>query len=84
MTVFVPRGRTCYYVYFRYPNASETKALYERSGVAKLAARIGVPLDPTRHDWSRGGMRSLEELAAELLIQSAATSERTIQTVRSA
>lgn len=52
-----------------YPTAAETTAIFERSGLFKLAKTAGITLDPNRHDWSRGGMRTLESIAGELLVR---------------
>jgi len=59
-----------------YPTAEETQALYDASGLSALAERANVKLDPERHDWSLGGMRTLEELAAELLLRLGGTVHR--------
>lgn len=50
-----------------YPDQAETMALFEKTGLTRLAANLGVTLDPTQHDWSRGGFRSIESIAGELL-----------------
>ena len=52
-----------------YPLADETAELYERFGLKRLAANVGETLDPETHDWATGGLRSLENLAASLLIR---------------
>lgn len=53
----------------RYPLQSETAEIYVRSGIAELASAAGVTLNPAKHDWGRGGMRSLEDLATSLLLE---------------
>lgn len=50
-----------------YPDQVETLALFQKTGLMRLAANLGVSLDPAQHDWSRGGFRSIESIAGELL-----------------
>lgn len=57
-------------VVLAYPDPVETVALFEKTGLVKLAANLGVTLDPRQHDWSRGGFRSIESIAGELLARS--------------
>lgn len=52
-----------------YPSKDETAELYERLGLTRLAAEVGETLDPEKHDWTAGGLRTLENLAASLLIR---------------
>lgn len=52
-----------------YPTQAETQRLYDDLGITRLARTAEYPLDPATHDWTRGGMRSLENLSAELLIR---------------
>ena len=56
-------------VLLRYPSQEETQELYQQTGIATLAAQLGYRLDPDRHDWKSGGVRTLEELATKLLIK---------------
>lgn len=56
-------------VLLEYPSPEETITLFDKTGLTRLAEYVGVTLDPAKHDWSRGGMRSLESLAGELLIR---------------
>jgi hypothetical protein len=56
-------------VQLRYPLQTETLEIYEHSGIAALAKAAGVTLNPAVHDWSRGGMRSLEDLATTLMLK---------------
>ena len=56
-------------VLLEYPSPEETITLFDKTGLTRLAEYVGVTLDPVKHDWSRGGMRSLESLAGELLIR---------------
>ncbi len=53
----------------RYPLQAETLEIYEHAGIAALAKAAGVTLNPAHHDWSRGGMRSLEDLATTLMLK---------------
>jgi len=53
----------------RYPLQAETVEIYEHAGITALAGAAGVALNPAAHDWSRGGMRSLEDLATTLLLK---------------
>ncbi len=53
----------------RYPLPSETAGIYDRAGITALAESMGEKLSPESHDWSRGGMRSLEDLSTTLLLK---------------
>lgn len=57
-------------VVLAYPDQAETLALFEKTGLMRLAENVGVSLDPAQHDWSRGGFRSIESIAGELLTRS--------------
>ena len=52
-----------------YPTAAETAAIFAESGISNLAERAGVTLHPERHDWSEGGIRSIETLATDLVLK---------------
>ena len=52
-----------------YPTRAETAAIFIASGLNDLADRAGVTLDPEQHDWTEGGMRSLETLATSLMLK---------------
>jgi len=52
-----------------YPPPAETAAIFADSGLNDLAALAGVVLRPDTHDWTAGGMRSLETLATDLALQ---------------
>lgn len=56
-------------IVLEYPSQAETQQLYDELGISRLAKAAGSALDPATHDWTRGGMRSLENLSAELLIR---------------
>lgn len=51
-----------------YPSPSETQVIFEQSGISDAATRLGLKLDPWSHDWSAGGVRTLEALWAEITI----------------
>lgn len=51
-----------------YPEADETTAIFESTGLMALADKLGVPLEVSAHDWTRGGMRTVENLATSLLM----------------
>jgi hypothetical protein len=53
----------------RYPLQSETEEIFERTGIATLAKTAGETLHPEEHDWSHGGMRTLEDLTTSLLLK---------------
>jgi len=55
-------------IVLHYPSAEETKELFDLFGLSALAIEVGRKLDPSSHDWRKGGMRTLECLAAELLV----------------
>lgn len=61
------RLRFSHYLRVSYPTAAETAALYHATGLAGLAEKVGVTLNPEAHKWD-GGMRSLEKLCADLLM----------------
>ena len=50
------------------PEVSEIQRLYETYGIAQLAREVGVPLAAESQDWHRGGMRTMEDLFARLLL----------------
>lgn len=52
----------------QYPGPEETSALYDASGLTMAANEVGLALDPARHDWNQGGMRSLEAIWTEVAI----------------
>ena len=52
-----------------YPGPDESVDLFRRTGIAALADLVGAKVNPREHDWSRGGMRSLESLAADLMLR---------------
>lgn len=56
-------------IVLEYPSQAETQQLYDDLGISRLAKAAGSALNPATHDWTRGGMRSLENLSAELLIR---------------
>jgi hypothetical protein len=56
-------------IVLQYPDQSETAELFEKMGLTEFAANVGVLLDPAQHDWTKGGMRSLESIAGDLLVR---------------
>lgn len=56
-------------IVLRYPSGAETVEIFERSGLLALADSVGEKLHPETHDWSRSGMRSLENIATRLLLR---------------
>jgi hypothetical protein len=56
-------------IQLRYPLQAETVEIYDHAGITALATAAGVTLNPAAHDWSRGGMRSLEDLATTLMLK---------------
>lgn len=52
-----------------YPTCEETTAIYRDSGLTIAAASVGLTLEPALHDWSKGGMRTLESLWGEVAIR---------------
>lgn len=56
-------------IVLRYPSGPETAEIFVRSGLLALAESIGEKLNPENHDWSRAGMRSLENIATRLLLR---------------
>ena len=65
-----------------YPSLAETKDIYIRTGIQKLADEVGVTLDPELHDWT-GGMRSIERVCTDLVLQRKDNSEATLELLRS-
>jgi hypothetical protein len=53
-----------------YPTSDEAEELFRRCGIVELAQTAGVVLDPKQHDFTSGGMRSLENLVTDLLLRS--------------
>jgi len=51
-----------------YPSREETRQLFDSCGLTSAAENAGFPLNPSSHDWTLGGMRSLEALWAEVAI----------------
>lgn len=66
-----------------YPTPSETQEIYTKSGLADAAAELGICLDPLTHDWSQGGIRSLEAIWAEVAIRRRKLSSSTQHSVGS-
>ncbi len=56
-------------VVLRYPDAAETESIFDRFGLSSLALEVGATLNAVTHDWTRGGMRTLENLSANLLLR---------------
>lgn len=55
-------------ILLQYPDQAETADMFRKTGLTEFAANLGRPLDPATHDWSKGGLRSLESLAGDLLV----------------
>lgn len=53
----------------QYPTRAETRELLRVSGLLDAATEVGLLIDVENHDWSQGGMRSLEALWAEVAIR---------------
>lgn len=49
-----------------YPSPEETVEIFASSGLTRAAADVGLQLDPLNHDWSRGGVRTIQALWAEV------------------
>jgi hypothetical protein len=57
-------------IILRYPDLEETADLLHRTGLAHFARYNGIKLDAKHVDWSGAGMRALEQLAADLILES--------------
>lgn len=53
----------------KYPDAAETARLLQASGIAALARRLSLDIDPASVDWTRGGFRVLESIATRLCLK---------------
>lgn len=52
-----------------YPSSQETAEIYQKSGLSQAALDVGIDLCPAAHDWTKGGIRSLEAIWAEVAIR---------------
>jgi hypothetical protein len=53
----------------RYPTPEETADLFNACGLTEAAASLGMDLDPASHDWTRGGLRTLEAIWGEVAVR---------------
>jgi SpoVK/Ycf46/Vps4 family AAA+-type ATPase len=56
-------------IVLRYPDLAETADLLRRTGLKELADRAEIVLEPSDIDWTGAGMRTLEQWAADLIIE---------------
>jgi hypothetical protein len=56
-------------IVLRYPDLEETADLLRRMGLSEMIDRSNMLIDPESIDWSGAGMRALEQLAADLIIE---------------
>jgi hypothetical protein len=62
-------------ILLRYPTREETATLLETLGINRLASEVGATIDPNI-DYTGVGMRALEQICAELLIEKAKLAEK--------
>jgi len=61
-----------------YPSKEETAAILQETGLLEAAEALGCPIDPSTWSW-QGGMRSLENKAAELCLIANEKSQTSIE-----
>lgn len=64
-------------VFLHYPTKNETAALLVSTGIAALAAELGIVIADGEVDWNQGGMRILETIATRLAVEKHRRAKRT-------